>query len=371
LFFHNRYDVKKSLLALILFLTGLEGTAQIIKRPVIIEPKIHAGISLPFYESVYYLIQDEIYAFDISASFPTYGNDFWEKMYKYPRTGLGCSFWSLGNNEVFGKAFSLYGFINIPIFKRKEKYSFNYQVSAGGAYLSEKFDVHNNYLNRAIGSRINIYFRLSIDGKLKLTPRCEMVLEAGTAHFSNGKTSMPNRGINNGSVSLGMNYRFFDNATIVQEPEIPELNRRYVQSVIYSAGSKVYDNLLGKRYFVTSLSYNLEYLLNHRRKIGLGVDFFYDGSISEALASPEGIPEKDFSRLVRFGLHASYTIRYKRLMMGIQGGHYLYSKYTDLTLFYTRLSVQYLITKNVAGSISIKSHYGKADFMDYGIVYYW
>ncbi len=362
---------KSLIIIFIIVFAGSPGKSQLVKRPFIIEPKIHTGISLPFYESVYYLTKDEIYAFDISASFPAYGKDYWEKLYNYPRTGYGISCWTLGNNEVFGKAYSLYSFFNIPVLKRKEKFSLNYQISVGGAYLTREFDVHENDLNRAIGSHMNLYVRLGIDGRIRLSSRCEMVLEAGTTHFSNGKTSIPNRGINSGSVSLGVNYLFFDNGAVIQETEIPAVSKRYLQSVTYSAGVKVYDNLLDTKYFVTSLSYNMERLLSQRRKIGLGADFFYDGSISEALAGEDGIPEKDFTRLIRFGLHASYAIRYKRVLMGIQGGHYLYSKYKDLTLFYTRLTLQYLVTERIAGTVAIKSHYGKADFLEYGLAYYW
>jgi hypothetical protein len=149
------------------------------------------------------------------------------------------------------------------------------------------------------------------------------------------------------------------------------MNKRYVQSVIYSAGTKVYDNLYGKKYFVSSVSYNLERIINHKRKIGLGADLSYDGSISEALASEDGIPDKHFEKLIRFGLHTSYAIRYKQLIMGIQIGYYLYSKYTVITPVYNKLSIQYLLTRNIIGSISIKSHMAKADCLEYGIGYYW
>ena len=37
-----------------------------------------------------------------------------------------------------------------------------------------------------------------------------MVLEAGATHFSNGKIRSPNYGINAGTFSLGVNYRFND-----------------------------------------------------------------------------------------------------------------------------------------------------------------
>ena len=363
--------MKNGLLIFILSLTGLAGKAQLVLRPIIIEPKIHTGMILPFYEALNYLIQDDIYGFDLSVSFPTYGKDYWEKLYRYPRPGVGYSYWSLGNNEVLGKAYALYSYINIPFFKRTEKFSFNYQVSFGGAYLSKKFDIYENHLNRAIGSHTNVYIRMGIDAKIRLFPRCELVIEAGSTHFSNGKTRSPNYGINAGSFSLGLNYLFSKNSITIQEPEIPGIGKRYVQSVIYSAGSKVYDNLSGKRYFISSVSYNLDRFINHKRKIGLGADFFYDGSISEALAREDGTLEKDFVKLIRFGLHTSYAIRYKQLMMGIQIGYYLYSKYTVLTTVYNRISVQYMLTRNMIGSIAVKSHMGKADCLEYGIGYYW
>jgi hypothetical protein len=363
--------VKYGLLIFVLVLTGLAVNAQSVERPIIIESKIHMGMNLPFYKALRYLIKDDIYAFDVSVSFPTYGKDYWEKLYRYPRQGIGFSCWSLGNNEVFGKAYALYSFINIPFFKPAEKFSFNYQISCGGAYLPKIFDIYKNHLDRAIGSHTNIYIHLGIDGKITIFPRCVLVIEAGATHFSNGKTRSPNYGINAGSFSLGLNYIFNNKGATIQDPEIPRMNKRYVQSVIYSAGTKVYDNLYGKKYFVSSVSYNLERIINHKRKIGLGADLSYDGSISEALASEDGIPDKHFEKLIRFGLHTSYAIRYKQLIMGIQIGYYLYSKYTVITPVYNKLSIQYLLTRNIIGSISIKSHMAKADCLEYGIGYYW
>lgn len=363
--------MKNRVLIFILLLTVLSGNAQLVNRPFIIEPKVHAGMILPFYKALAYLVQDDINAFDLSVSFPAYGKDYWEKLYHYPRPGVGFSYWNLGNNDVLGKAYALYGYINSPLFKRIEKFSFNYQVSFGGAYLPKIFDKFENPYNRAIGSHANVYIRLGIDGKINLSPRCELVIETGMTHFSNGKTRSPNYGINAGSFSFGFNYLFNSTGFTIQDPEIPEIGKRYVQSVIFSAGSKVYDNLLGKRYLSSSVSYNLERFINHKRKIGLGADFFYDGSISEALAAEDGTPEKDFAKLLRLGLHASYGIRYKQLMMGIQLGHYFYSKYTVLTPVYSRISLQYLLSENIIGSIAIKSHLGKADCMEWGIGYCW
>jgi hypothetical protein len=342
-----------------------------VNTPFIVETRVHTGMNLPFYDALRYLISDDIYAFDLSVSFPAYGKDFWEKLYKYPRLGAGLSRWSLGNNNVFGKAYALYGFMNIPLFKPSKNFSFNYQISCGGAYLPKNFDINLNHLDRAIGSHTNIYIHLGLDARINLFPKSEIVIEAGLTHFSNGKTMSPNYGINAGSLSLGFNYLFNDKGVVIQDTEIPELKKLYDQSIIFSAGSKVYDNLSGKKYFTSSASYNLERLLSHRRRIGLGADLSYDGSISEDLAGEDGIPEKDFGNLVRFGLHASYGIRYKQLMMGIQIGYYLYTKSIVITPVYNRLSLQYLFTRNIFGSISVKSHLAKADCLQFGIGFYW
>jgi hypothetical protein len=352
-------------------LTGFAGNAQTVKDPVILEAKVHSGMVFPVYEALAYLVQDDVYALDLSISFPTYGKDFWEKLYNYPRPGIGYSFWSLGNSEVFGQAHVLYSYMNIPIIKRPDKFSFNYQISIGAAYLPLKFDILENHLNRAISSHLNVYVRLGIDGKIKILPLCELIVEAGVTHFSNGKTKSPNYGINAGTFSLGLNYLFGYNGKITLDPVIPDIGKKYAQSVIYSAGIKVYDNLLNRKYLTSSLSYNFERLLNPRRRIGAGTDLFYDGSIGEALAGEDGTPENDVDKLIRFGIHASYAIRYKKFTGGIQLGYYLYSKYTVLTNVYNKISVQYLISDHLLGSIAIRSHMGKADGLEWGIGYNW
>jgi hypothetical protein len=363
--------MKNGFFIILLVLTIRSGKAQMADRPFCIETKIHSGMNLPFYDALTYLVKDDVSAFDISVSFPTYGTDFWEKLYNYPWSGFGGSFWNLGNDEVLGKAFAIYGFINIPLYKRTDRFSINYQGSAGGAYLTKKFDIYSNHLNRAIGSNLNLYIRLGIDSRIRLYNNCDLAIGLGITHFSNGKTRSPNYGINAGSVSLGLNYMFNKNKISWQEPEIPALTKRWVQSLIWSGGVKVYDNLYGKRYFISSVSYNLEYLLDHKRKTGLGSDFFYDGAISEALAREDGTPDKEFSDLIRLGLHASYATQYKKLVMGFQLGYYIYSKYTDLTLMYDRIYLQYLLTDHLIASVAVKSHFAKADFIEWGIGYRW
>jgi hypothetical protein len=363
--------LKRRYSILIILFACLTSEAQSVKRPFKIEAKAYTGLNLPFYEAINYLVKDNIYGADLAVVFPTYGKDYWEKLYRYPRTGAGLSYWSLGNDEVFGRAYALYTFINIPVTKQSSLLTVNYQISFGAAYLTKCFDAFNNHLDRAIGSHTNIYIHLGVDGKIRILPKYELVFEAGATHFSNGKTRSPNYGINIGSFSLGLNHQFGNLPNERADPEIPALDNKYIQSVIYSAGTKVYDNLNGKKYFFSSVSYNVERFVNHKGKAGIGADLFYDRSISEALAAEDGTPENDISKLIRFGVHGSYAMQYKKVSLGLQAGYYLYSKYTDLTRLYDRISIQYHLTSHVLLTTSIKSHYGKADFLEWGIGYTW
>jgi hypothetical protein len=363
--------MKIRLIIIIFALVRLYGEAQTVKRPVIVEPKFHTGMNLPLYRALDYLVEDDIYSFDLSLSFPTYGDDYWEKLYRYPRTGIGLSVTSLGNKEVLGNAWSLFKFISIPLFEKDRKFSLDYIASVGCAYLPDAFDIDYNHLNRAIGSHFNLYMRMGMDFRFFVFPRSEIIIGTAFTHFSNGKTKSPNYGLNIGSVSLGINYLFNDKGLMLKDPEIPSPGKKYDQSIILSGGLKVYDNLVDIKYFTSSVVYNIERRLSNVHKTGLGADFFYDASIREALASPDGIPEEDFVKHIRFGLHASYAAQYKRTLFGFQIGYYLYSEYPLNVNVYNKLSLQYLLTKNILGSMAIRSHMGKADCLEFGIGYTW
>lgn len=355
---------------ILLILASLTTRGQV-RKPFIIESRVHSGLNLPFYKALDYLIEDDLYAFDIAIRFPASGKDQWEKIFHYPATGIGYSWWTLGNDEILGHAHAIYGFMSFPLTSSNARFRTNIQISAGTAYLPRNFDLYNNHLNRAIGSPLNIYIRLGLDVRTKISPVSEIILEAGTSHFSNGKTSSPNYGINTGSISMGINYFFNKGNFILKDPEVPASDRRIIQTIQLSAGRKVYDNLLGNKYLSSTFSYNAERFVNPGGKAGLGADIFYDGSIAEGLQEAGAKPENSPEKLMRIGLHGSYALRYKRFHPGIQLGYYIYSKYTVLTNIYSKVALQYALTDNISASVSVRSHLGKADALEYGLGYTW
>jgi len=329
---------------------------------------------MPFYKALDYITNDDIYAFDFILEHQSTGQKYEDVLWHYPRTGIGYSRWTLGNNDVLGNAHTLYSAIMIPFGSRRRTIMAGIRPSAGIAYLPLIFDVSENHLNRAIGSKLNIYMNMSVDCYITLYRSLELVLDAGLTHFSNGKTRSPNYGINLASMSAGLYYHFQpeseDLTTDFSISQIPPIPKKYIHSVNISAGPKVYDDLKGNRYLSTTFSYSLERSISHSGRAGIGADFFYDGSIKEGL-NDEGNPNAGFHDLVRFGIHASGSLQYRRTIAGLQAGYYLYSKYKVLTSLYTRISLHHQITERITAGVCLRSHFGKADSFEYGIGYTW
>lgn len=335
---------------------------------IYISPKVHYGFIIPHHESIAYLLKAHVPGFEIEIGKPTFGKHAWEQLYRYPRTGIGYFFCDYGNPAVLGQAHALYSFMNIPVITKGSNYLLNYEIAFGVSYLTKRFDVYDNHLNTAIGAHINVYFRLGFDTKIALSEKIELTGEAGFSHCSNGKWRSPNYGLNVLSGSLGVNYLINSTKKEPVRLVLPESYNKNYYSVIFSAGAKVFDNLYNNYYFISSVSIDYERHMNMKRRIGIGADIFYDKSISEALAV-DGELNEDIANLFKFGLHGSHTLTYNRLLMTINLGRYLYSKYTDLSLFYSRLALRYKVNSHILFNVSLKAHNAKADFIEWGVGY--
>lgn len=328
-----------------------------------------SGLNIPFYNALDYITKNGVSSVDMHVEFKHTGTHSHDEVYNFPITGIGYSYLSTGNDDILGNAHVLYSRFTYP-FKGRSGSAFSLGFSAGGAYLTKNFDLKKNYLNRAIGSRVNIYMNISANYDIVITGRYNLRFTAGLMHLSNGKTRSPNYGINAATIGAGINYnlssKIKETTSLFTHP-----NRgNFIQSINMSAGSKVYDDLSGNRFLSATVSYNIERQLNQISRAGIGMDVFFDGSIEDGLIA-EGQADIPLNDLFRSGLHTSYTLLYKRSAAGIRGGYYVYSKYKVLTNFYIKLFYSYSLSEKISAGVSLRSHYGKADAFEYGLTYTW
>ncbi len=329
----------------------------------------HYGFVTPHHKAIQYVVKKPISGFDITFSKPTYGKNIWEKLYRYPRYGVGYFRVSLGNNEILGYGNALYGFLNIP-FHKTQRFSVNYQLSFGLGYLNKVFNVNSDPLDVAISAHVNAFARFSADVKYRVYKNIELQGGINMQHFSNGKLKSPNLGINSVTTSLGLSYIFNNTEKEINPaPPAPVIKNHYYY-LVYSAGLKTYDDFHNKYYFASSLSFHYDRVLNTKYSLGLGSDLFYNGAIKPAFIEKKG-REASVPDLFRAGIHAGGSVTYNRLSMILQVGYYVYARYTYITRVYNRVGLRYRLNDHLLLNFTLKSHLAIADFFEWGVGYRW
>lgn len=336
-----------------------------------LEFNYHTGFLYAHHSSIAYLTQNYINGYDIKIGKSTNGEHLWEQLYRYPEIGIGFYNSNLGNSETFGNVNAIYSYINVPIVKN-QKISFNYNFAIGIAYLPRCFNVINNYNNIAIGSKFNAYLSFDFDFKLKLINRLYLINGLGITHFSNGAIKKPNLGLNLLTYQAGLKYFLNYNRKELIHKKKPEIVHKNEYSIILSGGIKQISPPGGKMYSVSSISFNAYRILNLKHKVGIGLDVFYDSSIDMTLKMNNNGTLKDnknkYIDLYSPGIHLSHDLVFNKVSFTTQLGYYLYSK-LDRD-FYSRLGFNYKFSEKFLSNLTLKTHWGKADFIEFGIGYY-
>jgi hypothetical protein len=127
----------------------------------------------------------------------------WYQYWHEPEFSIGSGFVHFGNKEVFGNAFSLIPGILFPI-SRNKKLQPGFYIGSGIAMVSRQYNYENNNTNIAISTRWNncTRFGLKLDWKLSV----DFLFRTGIqiTHFSNGRSSSPNSGINLITADMGV-----------------------------------------------------------------------------------------------------------------------------------------------------------------------
>ena len=158
-----------------------------------VELNYSPGYIMPHNKSIDYMIKDRTSAFNINLIKQTKGKKRWQQLYHNPRIGYGFYHGTLGNNNVYGKSYSLYSFFEGPCWNYQNDFMINYRLSYGVSYVSKTFDIYDNYNNIAIGSNLNIHFSLMLNAAVPLTDQLTFVSGVNFTHFSNGKVKSPNK----------------------------------------------------------------------------------------------------------------------------------------------------------------------------------
>lgn len=333
------------------------------------ETKVHYGFIMPHHKYIQYLSTGHFTAFELNVGKQTNGRKQWHQLYNYPYIGL--SFWTanMANPEVLGSVYTLYPYLNFNLVDHR-KLDFNFRFGTGIAYITKKFEPFDNYKNLLIGTNLNVAISLLYELKWAIQQHIQLSTGVGMTHFSNGALKMPNLGINIPTVNVGVAYLLNTNKPFFVPTESlcnKDTTKFEIQSIV-SGGIKEIYPACGDKFGVFSWSNSLIKTWSLKRKIGVGIDLFWEFSNIRSLKR-QGIEVKHAYEVIKPGVHVLHQLRFSRLSLVTQIGFYIYAKDKSDGPIYDRLALQYKLNNNILLNVALKTHFAKADFVEWGIGY--
>lgn len=326
------------------------------------------GAIMPHHSSIKYLLEDHIKTVDIKYVKSSTGEKYWNQLFRYPDFGLGFYRSNLGNNDVYGYANAIYGFTKIPVARSANGSGISYQIAVGASYITDCFDINENYSNLAIGTHINIYIDFSLHSYIALSPKIGLTNNIRFTHFSNGNIQNPNYGLNIISGSIGLAYHFNSNYLEKKAMELPKVDSKNEYRITFSGGAKSINHYVEGTYFASSLIFDYNRVYSLKGKWGVGTDIFFDATYRQESANTNknDIVNTD---LYQVGAHVMHDFVMNRLAFTVQLGAYLYAPIEPEAPFYSRIGLRYKVNRNWYASMTLKSHYAIASFIEWGIGY--
>lgn len=340
---------------------------------MIFEGKVHYGFIYPQHLEME-LFNAHFPSFEFSIQQITYGKHRWERDYSYPLIGVTAWYSGLGNSPYLGKSYALMPFINFPLYRHKE-FMAGFRLALGVGYLTRPFDRLENYKNLAIGSHLNAAVNLMFEARYTLNYYLTLTGAISLQHFSNGSLKLPNYGLNIPTLSVGASLRPFKANKNIDDrfyaPTDP------FEAIVYKsleidagamAGYKNMQAVYGQNFGVLHLYGTAFFRLGKISKAGFGADVSWDGShvrILELNGDTVGSP----FLVARPGLNGSYQLVMSRVGLIASLGVYLAGKEKTNGPFYEKFTFQYNFSQKLFASVMLKVHWGRADYIGWGLGY--
>ncbi len=291
----------------------------------------------------------------------------WSQEYRNPYVGATLYGSNLGNKDILGYGFGMYGFIEFP-WTRSEKHVFTSKLGAGLGVVTKVYDSETNPKNVAMSTYLNAIICLGIQGRWYIKPEHALIYSLDLTHFSNGSSKVPNLGVNMPYIGLGYQYTFKKeerpNLELTGFQRVPFF-KNWNASLIGIISDKQIFPTGGKHYPVFALSAMLHKQFKPKVGMEIALDIISKQSI---LHYREYIPKTQLS-ILQVGGFVGYNIPLDKFRFVIGMGAYIKDRYNPDDMFYHRVGMRYQCRNGLLLNLVLKSHWAKADYIEYGVGY--
>jgi len=345
-----------------------------------VQAKAHVGSIIKHRTTITFDTDRPTYGVDLGVYWQTRGTKPWQERQHFPRFFLTGGYLDLGNPDVLGEAWTLFGGLELNLF-RKAKSAMHFGYAIGYAYMTKPFDRVTNPTNNAIGSHLNNSVALSLDYEHRFFERYLLHLGIHLQHYSNGARKLPNLGLNIPSIYVAISpyqghyekdFFNFQKTQLEQEQESRfayGLFTQYAQVEIRIPG--------GPNYPIYVFGAEILYHLNANNRLSLGYQYGYNSSISVFGLHTGDFSDDDEARVgaSRHSITAGNEFLFGAWALQIKAGVYLNrnSGFLIPRPYYFQLSPRYYFnsqshsrTKFYA-NLQLKSHLFIAEYIAFGV----
>lgn len=312
--------------------------------------------------------------------------EHWSNKY-YNSMSYGVGFYTgfIGDPAVLGNPNALYAFADFPIGRQTadKKTIWKFSPALGLTYNLVPYNPSDNPTNDAIGASFAVYISFAGKGETALTRDMDITYGIDFTHFSNGRSFMPNYGLNMVGFNTGLKYHFNSaQKKISRDPySTQQLQARYKRSpsvpvekdpsnqfnILTSIGTVQNgfdENQNGgdpdNRYLTFSGYLEYNHSFDRMHGFSVGIDYFYDQSL--VITTPD--------ELYMLGYHVGYDYTFWRFTIKTQLGGY-FGDDKGKGILWARPGVQYKINNWLSGHVALKTRRGfAADWAEFGVVFH-
>jgi hypothetical protein len=358
---------KTALLSILILWNLLAGAQTQMRKPfqnVSIGGHYLYGSFLTNQSKAAYLRDSYSYFGELSLEVQTDGSQPWHMASGFPQWGVGLHYGNLGSRQYMGNLVAAFSYMNMPLFKFRNLHS-KARFGLGVGYIEKPYDPVTNHKGVLLGSHLNAYIHLLWQNEVKLSSRVYASAGLGFSHLSNGGTTLPNLGVNTPLVQAGLRYAFHEPVMEAVDGR-DSFSRKPFYRVFVAGATKQYPWVEGKRYFITLVNAEVVKRTAYKHQWAAGVMLSHNPSLE---FDPSGLLSiKKTGYRLQAGLYGTYERLFGKLSVPLQVGAYVYNR-DRFPVVYQQLGLRYQMTPQWTASALLKTHLGKADFINAGIGY--
>lgn len=333
--------------------------------------KIHfySGILQYHHKQMEIMLDQRSKAVEFSYALSGDGKKLWHTFYNFPEYGLSYNFMDLGSRSILGYSHAIYPFITFPLLNQSKRFQIGLHVGPGISYVTKVYDRTENFKNSAISSHFNAFINLGSKISYKISRRATLEASTNLIHLSNGTFKKPNSGLNYTFFSLGFSYlnKSYPKFNELLYSFSDEKNRILLTGV---GSYKEVKGAGGPKYWVGSFSVEYSRPIKKLWRYGFSWDLMYDDSNGYILYT-EQVPWESKWETFKSGITLNTEIILDKLSAVFHFGGYVFNKNNpdNNGTIYQRLGLRYRTSNKVWFHLALKTHWGSADYVEFGLAY--